>query len=172
MALRGVAGIGRGTASTSPLSPQVSRMGRLARGMASFAPGPEVCYLFQSFGSTDVTCCMRVPYRMKREKLIISPCRRAVCFHRDKKGFYSQSTCHSRFVTTSAHSPGVREGGRHALAFSSLSALCGARSRASVKLDSDYSRTGREMFWLLPPLGRNRDFCFQSRSRRITISYK
>ena len=42
---------------------------------------------------------------------------------------------------------GKRENGRYPLGYlSSLSALCGTRSRASVELDSDYSRTGHQFF--------------------------
>ncbi|KAI9569271.1 hypothetical protein HD554DRAFT_2038230 [Boletus coccyginus] len=63
--------------------------------------------------------------------------------------------------------------------FYSRSTLQGARSRASVKLDSDYSRTGHEIFWLFASImeGFNLDsipISYKSQQRRMcfTLAYE
>ena len=65
--------------------------------------------------------------------------------------------------------PGEREGGCHPLAFSSFSALCGARSRTSVKPDSDYSRTGHKFLAFTASFAE--DFFVSSLSRAINACF-
>lgn len=62
MALKGVAGIGRGLTSTSgsPSSPRVSRMGRLDRGTADFSGTKGSAFLFDR-EYADVNC--HIPIR-------------------------------------------------------------------------------------------------------------
>ena len=140
-------------------------MGRLDRGVTSFY-GAEVFLHSSTPGilAADVTCRLQFHSRWLVESVDCLVILESDPFHHDKNGFLARARA-TLFVTTSVHAPGEREGGRHSFGFSSFSALCSARSRASVKLDSDYSRTGHQ--FLVFATSFVGDFCVSALSPAI-----